>query len=188
MQIEGFMRIVIHPMKNEAAVKQAFDDKAKFRKYRFTEPPDRMPYAVLSKYEDTPEQVARRVGQRAELLDAVFGEAKESRYIQRFDWEIGDKYIKPSEEIFEEVDDPLKATLMFLVYRNWQIALAAGESMLFSYLVDRHFDISTGYRLGRTKVAGGVLKDCHMLKDAVRTCDIIRSLAAQQSIPFKVND
>lgn len=178
MKKEDFMQVVMHPETRQFGMRPVISN-TKFRVFEGVTL-DRMPNVVLSAAGDTAHELELRIQKRMEVLYAVFGEAVDNQNFRKFDWTIEDQYIYPSDAILMETEDPLQSTLLFLAYRNWQMAMAA-ETTSCLYLTEREFDSECGYKIGRAEVKSRSLSVCRSISDAAEACN---SLLKGKSIRF----
>lgn len=176
MKREAFMRVIINPVTKEMGIRPVIENDIKFLPYDSDAELDRVPNIIVSRIKDTPHEINIRVDRRLEVLEAVFGSAMDSPNSCKFEWIIGDKYIRPSNELLMEVEDPLKSTFMFLMYRNWQMALGGRDHILCHYLSDKDFDSDKGYKMDHLEIAARGLRACRTLKEAARLIQTLLSL------------
>lgn len=184
MEKQDFMRVVMHPSTKVIGVRPVTEEGTKFRRYQEDIVLDRLPNIILSSIKDTSQEVGARIDRRMEVLNLVFGEAKDSKNISKFEWHMTDEYVRPSNEILMEVVDAFKSTLMFLAYRNWQKACGPDDYMPCCFLVEKVFDSDMGYRMGCVQAASCLLRDCSSLQDVIKACDVLLQIRGIQYVPF----
>lgn len=181
---ESFIRIVVNPDTRKIYARGTDAAGEEFRECRYDFPFDRQPLVIVSKMDDTQDEVDERVRRRRDVLGRVFGMAAGSRNFGRFAWTFRDGFVMPSDAILQEVSDPLGATVCFLAYRNWQGALT-GSCFMAGYLTDGLLEPDRGYRMGSADIKPRVLLRCDSLSEVLMTMDNVLGLLGRPHVSFQ---